>query len=101
MHQELTRGVAVRFGKRLALDPREGIVFTGFFGKRLTLPFSEVESTGTERALLVIRRYGQNKPWRRVHARAVPNLGVFQKIVAQATIARQAPPQSENFTWTR
>ena len=93
--------MAVPFGKRLTLDPAQGVIFTGFFGGKKTLPFAEVAGTGLERALFVIGKYGQNKPWVKVAAASVPNLNVFQKIVAQASAPRQAPPASENFTWTR
>lgn len=101
VHQDLSRGVAVPFGKRLTLDPAQGVIFTGFFGGKKSLPFAEVAGTGLERALFVIGKYGQKKPWLKVAAASVPNLNVFQKIVAQASAPRQASPASENFTWTR
>ena len=101
VHQELSRGVAVPFGKRLALDPQAGIVFTGLLGGKQNLPFHEVESIAFERALLAIRRRGEPKPWQTVAIASVPNVGVLQKIVAQAGAPRYAPPPGDPHGWGR
>ncbi|MET0793932.1 MAG: DUF6585 family protein [Polyangiaceae bacterium] len=101
VHQELSRGVAVGFGKRLALDPQGGVVFTGLLGGKQNLPFHEVESIVFERALLAIRRRGEAKPWQTVAIAAVPNVGVLQKIVANASPARHAPPPGDQSGWAR
>lgn len=101
VHQELTRGVPVTFGKRLTLDPQAGVVFTGLLGGKQNAPFHEVESMVFERALLAIRKHGQTKPWQSVAIAAIPNVVVLQKIVAQASPPRHAPPQGENFSWAR
>ena len=101
VHQELSRGVAVGFGKRLALDPQAGIVFTGLLGGKQNLPFHEVESIAFERAFLVIRRRGEPKAWQTVAIAAVPNVGVLQKIVAHASPPRHAPPPGDQYGWTR
>ena len=100
VHRELSRGVGVGFGKRLALDPQAGIVFTGLLGGKQNLPFHEVESIVFERALLAIRRRGESKPWQTVAIAAVPNVGVLQKIVAQANPTRHAP-QGDQYGWAR
>ena len=101
VHQELSRGMAVGFGKRLSLDPQAGVVFTGLLGGKQNLPFHEVESIVFERALLAIRRRGEPKPWQTVAIAAVPNVGVFQKIVAQASPPRHAPPPGDQYGWAR
>jgi len=101
VHQDLNRGITVGFGKRLALDPAAGVVFTGLFGKKQVLPLAQVESVGTERALLIIRKHGQKKPWQRVAARSVPNLTVFQRVLGQASGAPLAPPQPDTWSWSR
>jgi hypothetical protein len=101
VHQELSRGVPVVFGKRLALDPQGGVVFTGLLGGKQNLPFHEVESMVFERALLVIRRRGEPKPWQNVPIAAVPNVGVLQRIVAQASPAPMAPPPGDQYGWAR
>lgn len=101
VHYDLSRGVGVGFGKRLALDPQAGIVFTGLLGGKQNLPFHEVESIGFERALLAIRRRGEPKPWQTVAIAAVPNVGVLQRIVAQASPARHAPPPGNQYGWAR
>ena len=101
VHQSLRRGVPVAFGKRLTLDPAQGVIYTGFFGGKKALPFAEVAGTELKRAVLVLGKYGQNKAWAKVAAASVPNLNVFQKIVAQASTPRQVPPAAENFTWVR
>lgn len=85
VHQELSRGVPVGFGKRLSLDPQAGIVYRGLFGGKQNLPFNEVDSMVFERAQLAIRRRGQAKPWQTVPIVAVPNVGALQRIVAQAS----------------
>lgn len=101
VHAELSRGVAVGFGKRLTLDPREGVVFTGLLGGRRSLPFHEVESTAFERAFLAIRKYGEKKPWETVAIAAIPNVGVLQKIIAQASPPRQPQPGPDQYGWAR
>jgi len=102
VHQELSRGVPVAFGKRLSLDPQGGVVFTGLLGGKQNLPFHEVESLLFERAILAIRRRGEAKPWQTVPIAAVPNVGALQRIVAQASPARQAaPPSGEQYGWAR
>lgn len=102
VHQELSRGVPVVFGKRLSLDPQGGLVFTGLLGGKQNLPFHEVESIVFERALVVIRRRGETKPWQSVAIASVPNVGVLQRIVAQASPAPQAPPPSgDQYGWAR
>jgi|GEM_PF-2432116 len=101
VHQELSRGVPVTFGKRLTLDPQAGVVFNGLLGGKQSAPFHEIESMVFERALLAIRRHGQPKPWQTVAIAAIPNVVVLQKIVAQASPPRHAPPESENFSWAR
>jgi uncharacterized protein DUF6585 len=101
VHQELSRGVTVGFGKRLSLDPQAGVVFSGILGGRQNLPFHEVESIVFERALLAIRRQGVAKPWQTVALAAVPNVGVFQKIVAAAGPPPQAPPSANQYGWAR
>lgn len=102
VHQELSRGVPVAFGKRLSLDPQGGVVFTGLLGGKQNLPFHEVESLVFERAVLAIRRRGEAKPWQSVPIAAVPNVGVLQRIVAQASPAPQAPPPSgDQYGWAR
>lgn len=101
VHQELSRGVPVTFGKRLTLDPQAGIVFNGLLGGKQSAPFHEIESLVFERALLAIRKHGQPKPWQTVAIVAIPNVVVLQKIVARASPPRHAPPESENFSWAR
>ncbi len=101
VHQQLSSGVAVGFGKRLTLDPQAGVVYTGLLGGKQNLPFHEVESTGFERALLAIRRRGEPKPWQTVQIAAVPNVGVLQKIIAQASPPRHAPPPGDQYGWAR
>jgi hypothetical protein len=92
----------VGFGKRLSLDPQAGIVFSGVLGGKQNLPFHEVDSIVFERALLAIRRRGEPKPWQTVAIAAVPNVGVLQKIVAQASPPPQAPPPpADQYGWTR
>jgi len=100
-HQELSRGVPVVFGKRLSLDPQGGVVFTGLLGGKQNLPFHEVDSIVFERANLAIRRRGEPKPWQTVPIAAVPNVGVLQKIVAQASPPPQAPPAGDQYGWAR
>ncbi|HEX2671553.1 MAG TPA: DUF6585 family protein [Polyangiaceae bacterium] len=102
VHQELSRGVPVAFGKRLSLDPQGGVVFTGLLGGKQNLPFHEVESLLFERAVLAIRRRGEPKPWQTVPIAAVPNVGVLQRIVARSSPAPQAPPPSgDQYGWAR
>jgi len=102
VHQELSRGVAIGFGKRLSLDPRGGIVFSGLLGGKQNLAFHEVDSIVFERAQLAIRRRGEPKPWQTVAIAAVPNVGVLQKIVAQASPPPQAPPPpADQYGWVR
>jgi hypothetical protein len=101
VHQELSRGVAVAFGKRLTLDPQAGIVFSGVLGGKQSLPLSEVEGMAFERALLAIRRRGEPKPWQTVAIASIPNIGVLQRIVAQANPAPPAPPSGDQYGWVR
>jgi hypothetical protein len=101
VHSELSRGVPVSFGKRLTLDPQSGIVFNGLLGGKQSTPFHEIESMNFERALLAIRKHGETKPWQNVAIAAIPNVVVLQRIVLQASRPRQAPAQSENFSWAR
>jgi uncharacterized protein DUF6585 len=101
VHQELSRGIAVGFGKRLSLDPQAGLVFSGLLGGKQNLPFHDVESIVFERAQLAIRRHGVAKPWQTVALAVIPNVGVFQKIVAGASPPRQAPPSADQYGWAR
>ena len=101
VHQELSRGLPVTFGKRLTLDPQAGVVFNGLLGGKQSAPFHEIESLVFERALLAIRRHGQPKPWQTVAIAAIPNVVVLRRIVAQASPPRHASPESENFSWAR
>jgi len=102
VHQELSRGVPVGFGKRLTLDPRAGLVFSGLLGGKQNLPFHEIESLLFERALLAIRRRGEPKPWQTVAIAAVPNVGVLQNIVAQASPPPPAhSPSGDQYGWAR
>lgn len=101
VHQDLSRGMAVGFGKRLTLEPQAGVVYNGVLGGRQNLPFHEVESIVFERANLVIRRHGDKKPWNTVAIAAIPNVSVLQKIVAQASPPRHAPPQGDQYGWAR
>jgi hypothetical protein len=101
VHAELSRGMAVGFGKRITLDPRGGVVYNGLLGGQQNLPFHEVESIVFERANLVIRKHGEKKPWQTVAIAAVPNVTVLQKIVAQASPPRHAPPAGDHYGWAR
>ncbi|HYP74958.1 MAG TPA: DUF6585 family protein [Polyangiaceae bacterium] len=102
VHHELSRGVPVPFGKRLSLDPQAGIVFSGLLGGKQNLLFREVDSMVFERASLAIRRRGESKPWQTVPIAAVPNVGVLQRIVAQASPPRPAaPPSGDQYGWAR
>lgn len=101
VHQELSRGAPVGFGKRLSLDPQGGIVYTGLLGGKQNLPFHEVDSLVFERALLAIRRRGEPKPWQTVPIAAVPNVGVLQKIVAQASPPQIPAPATDHYGWAR
>jgi len=101
VHQELSRGVPVSFGKRLSLDPQAGVVYSGLLGGKQSAAFHEVESLVFERALLAIRKHGQPKAWQTVAIAAIPNVVVLQRIVARASPPRHAPPESENFSWAR
>lgn len=101
VHQELSRGAPVGFGKRLSLDPQGGVVFTGLLGGKQNLPFHEVDSIVFERANVAIRRRGEAKPWQTVPIAAVPNVGVLQKIVAQASPPPQAAPPGDQYGWAR
>ena len=102
VHQAMSRGIVVPFGRQLALDPAAGVVFTGLIlRKKESLALSEIESTDVERGVLLIRKRGQQKPWQRIAARGVPNLGVFQKFAAQMSVPQQALPPSEDWSWTR
>jgi len=101
VHQELSRGVPVTFGKRLSLDPQAGLVFTGMLGGKQSLPFHEVDSIVFERAVLAIRRRGEPKPWQSVPIAAVPNVGVLQKIVAQASPPQAPAPSADHYGWAR
>lgn len=91
------RGESVQFGKSVSLQRGIGITVKGLFGTEQVLRLEELGTARVERAALVIRKV-DGSTWKSVPVAQVPNVGVFERLVARAPAA--APADSMPLAWS-